>query len=180
MSAPKGNKNAKGNGGGPGRPPVYSARIPWIVCGLRERGATEREIAAVLGISDRTLRRWAAEHIEFSSALSVSNRAMVNRARQALFERAAGYSFETEKIFQYQGSIIRAKTLEHVPPDPTAALRILERLEPETWKERTEVEGKGSFSLADLVALSMADREAKARAATDPKLIEGDSKKIEK
>jgi hypothetical protein len=36
-----------------------------------------------------------------------------------------------------------------------------------------------SFSLADLVALSMADREAKARAAADAKLIEGDSKKVE-
>jgi hypothetical protein len=97
MPAPKCNQNAKGNRGGTGRPPVYTARIPGIVCGLRERGATGHEIANVLGISDRTLRRWAAERIEFSSALSVSNEAVVNRARQSLFERAAGYSFETER-----------------------------------------------------------------------------------
>jgi hypothetical protein len=107
MPAPKCNQNAKGNRGGTGRPPVYTARIPGIVCGLRERGATGHEIANVLGISDRTLRRWAAERIEFSPALSISNEAMVNRARQSLFERAAGYSFETEEIFQFQGEIIR-------------------------------------------------------------------------
>jgi hypothetical protein len=176
MSAPKGNQNARGNVGGTGRPPVYAARIPGIVCGLRERGATEREIAAVLGISDRTLRRWAAEHIEFSSALSVSNEAMVNRARQSLFERAAGYSFETEKIFQFQGKIIRAKTIEHVPPDTTAALRILERLDPDTWRERSATKVESTFSLADLVYMSMKDREP----PPEPKLIEGDVTKVER
>ena len=50
MSVPKGNR------GGTGRPPVYNAHIPNIVRGLGERGATEHEVADVLGISDRTLR----------------------------------------------------------------------------------------------------------------------------
>ena len=37
------------------------------------------------------------------------------------------------------------------------------------------MEGNGNpFSLADLVALSMVDRETKARAAAEGKLIEGD------
>jgi hypothetical protein len=62
---------------------------------------------------------------------------MVKRARESLFERAAGYTFESEKVFQFQGRIIRAKTVEHIPPDPTAALKILERLDPGTWRERT-------------------------------------------
>jgi transposase-like protein len=66
--------------GGTGRPPVYNARIPNIVRGFRERGATEHEIADILGISDRTLRQWRAQHIEFSAALNVSNEAMVKRA----------------------------------------------------------------------------------------------------
>jgi hypothetical protein len=176
MPAPKGNRNAKGNRGGPGRPPVYSARIPGIVCGLRERGGTEREIAAVLGISDRTLRRWAAEHIEFSSALSVSNETMVKRARESLFERAAGYSYESEKVFQFQGEIIRAKTIEHVPPDATAALRILERLDPDTWRERTGVDAKHTFNWAHMVELSMQRREREAEQA---KLIEAQANQAE-
>lgn len=119
---------------------------------------------------------WAAEHIEFSSALSVSNEAMVNRARQGLFERAAGYSFETDKIFQFQAEIIRAKTIQPVPPDPTAALRILERLDPDTWRERTEVDAKHTFNLADVVELSMHRRERKAEQA---KLIEAQANQAE-
>jgi hypothetical protein len=92
---------------------------------------------------------------------------MIKVARRGLFERAAGYTYESEKVFQFQGKIIRAKIIEHVPPDATAALKILERLDPEQWKERTEVENKGTFSLADLVALSMKSREGK--------LIEGET-----
>jgi Homeodomain-like domain len=169
MPAPKANQNAKGNRGGPGRPAVYNPQIPDIVRGLRERGATTWEIAEILNISPATLRQWKARHIEFCNALNVSTETMVKRARESLFERAAGYSFETEKVFQFQGEIIRAKTIEHVPPDATAALKILERLDPETWRERNETKVDHSFSLANLVALSMEQRARKAEAA---KLIE--------
>jgi transposase-like protein len=169
MPAPKGNQNAKGHVGTGGRPAIYNNRIPGIIKSLRERGATEHEIAEALDISPRTLRDWKASHIEVCAALDVGNEAMIRVARRGLFERAAGYTYEAEKVFQFQGQIIRAKTTEHVPPDPTAALRILERLDPEQWKERTEVEGKGTFSLADLVALSM---EHRARKAEQAKLIE--------
>jgi hypothetical protein len=55
MLAPKGNQNAKGNVGGTGRLPVYTPGS--FVASV----TTEREIAAVLGNSDRTLRRWATE-----------------------------------------------------------------------------------------------------------------------
>jgi Family of unknown function (DUF5681) len=78
-------------------------------------------------------------------------------------------------------------TLENVMDDPkappaarvTAATIVLDR----GWGRPTQsIEGKAeSFSLADLVALSMADREAKAQArAEEGKLIEGDVKKVEK
>jgi len=149
MPAPKGNQNAKGNSGG-GRPTRYNKSTPAIVRGLRERGATEREIAEILGISDRTLRQWRALHVEFCAALNVSNEVMVKRARESLYHRAVGYSFQSEKVFQSQGKIVRAKTTEHVPPDVTAALKILERLDPATWKERAELKHVGSGENGEL------------------------------
>jgi hypothetical protein len=64
--------------------------------------------------------------------------------------------------------------VEHVPPDPVAALKMLERLDPETWKERKEIETTGEFSLKRLLYLSMADREEAARlAAKQANVIEG-------
>ena len=42
------------------------------------------------------------------------------------------------------------------------------------------MQGESTFSLADLVTLSMADRKATARAAADANLIERDVKKVER
>jgi hypothetical protein len=49
----------------------------------------------------------------------------------------------------------------------------------DVWRDKRDVKGESTFSLADLVALSMKDREAKAR-AEESKLIEGDVKKVER
>jgi len=139
MPAPKGNKNALGNKGGKGRPRIYEPNIIPLVKRLVARGATTWEIAEALGVSQSTLRHWKWKHIELNRAFDISESDMIPRSKRSLFERAVGYTFESEKVFQYQGSIIRAKINEHVPPDPTAALKILERLEPDTWRDRSEV-----------------------------------------
>jgi Family of unknown function (DUF5681) len=77
-------------------------------------------------------------------------------------------------------------TLENIMDNPKAppaagvgaATTVLDR----GWGRPTQsIEGNVKpFSLADLVALSMADRDAKARAAADAKLIEGDVNKAER
>ena len=77
-------------------------------------------------------------------------------------------------------------TLENVMDDPRAppaarvgaAATVLDR----GWGRPTQsIEGNVKpFSLADLVALSMVDREAKARTLAEGKLIEGDVKKVER
>jgi hypothetical protein len=121
MPAPRGNTNAKGHVGAGGRPAIYDNRIPGIIRTLRARGCTEHEIPEILDVSPRTLRDWKAQHVEVSAALDVGNETMIQIARRSLFERAAGYTYEAEKVFLYQGELIRAKTREHVPPDATAA-----------------------------------------------------------
>jgi hypothetical protein len=89
-------------------------------------------------------------------------------ANLARLHRAVGYTFKSEKVFQFQGKVIYATIVEHVPPDTTAALKILERLDPDTWKERTEVKHEGEFSLYAVVQRSL---ELRAEAA---KQIEGE------
>ena len=48
----------------------------------------------------------------------------------------------------------------------------------DVWRDKKDVKGELTFSWADLVALSMKDREAKARA--EGKLIKGDVKEVER
>ncbi len=178
--APKGNKNALGNRGG-GRKPIYSAKLLPIVLGMASDGATDFEIAGRLGISKETLRWWRWEHVEFANAMKVGREAMVERAKASLFHRAVGYSFRSEKVFQSQGAIIRAPIIEHIPPDVTAAKMILQAYDTEdVWRDKRDVKGESTFSLADLIAMSWEQREAKRAAEAEGKLIESDGKKIEK
>jgi uncharacterized protein YjcR len=71
MPAPKGNQFAIGNRGGPGRKPIYSAKLLPIVKGMCEDGATDYEIAERLGISKETLRSWRFRYEEFRNAMTL-------------------------------------------------------------------------------------------------------------
>jgi transcriptional regulator with XRE-family HTH domain len=181
MPAPKGNKNAKGNRGGRGGAAqkfVYSQKLIPLVKLMVLHGATDKEIADAIGISRETLRWWRFEHVEFANGIRVTNEEMAEVARASLFRRAIGYTFECEKVFQFQGSIIRAATKEHVPPDVNAALRILQAYDREqVWREKTDAKVNNTFSLADLVALSMEQRARKA--AEQAKLIEAQANRPE-
>jgi hypothetical protein len=90
MPAPKGNRNAKGNRGGPGRTPVYSERLIPIVRTMALYGASDEEIADAIGISRETLRWWRHEHIEFANGTRVTDEEMAEAARTSLFRRAMG------------------------------------------------------------------------------------------
>ena len=137
MPAPKGNQHAKGNRGG-GRPTLYSPRYPKIVQGLCELGATDREIADKLDISVSTLNSWRATHVEFSDALTVGKEKADERVARALFNRAVGYSFDSEKVFHSNGIITRIATVEHVPPDPKAAMDWLKNRRKGEWSDKTD------------------------------------------
>jgi hypothetical protein len=106
-------------------------------------GATDAELAAAFGVDTTTIWRWQSSHEEFCNALTIGKAPADNRVARSLFQRAVGYTFDSEKIFSNQGVIVRAKTVEHVPPDPGAAkLWLCNRL-PEEWRDTSKVEVTG-------------------------------------
>ena len=60
-----------------------------------------------------------------------------------MFHKAVGYSFDSEKVFQFQGEVVRAKTREHVPPDTTAMIFWLKNRRPHDWREKMDVTTDG-------------------------------------
>ena len=62
-----------------------------------------------------------------------------------LFSRATGYPYETEKVFQQRGKVVRATITEHVPPDTTACIFWLKNRRPDlcdvTRQEQTGRDG---------------------------------------
>ena len=143
MPAPKGNKNAVGNKGG-GRPSSYKKEYAKAALKLYELGATDYEVAQSFGVSNATILNWQQQHVEFSEASRVGKAAADDRVERAFYHKAVGYTFESEKIFQFQGQVVRAKTLEHVPPDTQAAQFWLKNRRRDAWRDKTDHELTGA------------------------------------
>ncbi|WP_454917439.1 helix-turn-helix domain-containing protein [Xanthobacter sediminis] len=126
-----------------GRPTGYRAEFAAQAAKLCALGATDHELADFFGVDTRTIYRWKNVHEGFCQAVTCGKEMADERVERALFNRAVGYTFESEKVFQFQGEVIRAPTLEHVPPDPSAAKLWLTNRRPDRWREKQEHELSG-------------------------------------
>ena len=131
-----------------GRPGGYSEALLPVVVKACAQGATDEEIAQLLGVSTRTVYRWAAEHAKFRQALKVGKDAADDRVERSLFNRAVGYSFDSEKIVTVSdgkdGSHIeRIPIVEHVPPDTTAQIFWLKNRRKDAWRDKQDIEHTG-------------------------------------
>lgn len=138
---------------------------------LCELGATLFDLASFFDVATSTIKRWANMHPEFSAALVVGRASADDRVERSLYERAIGYSFESEKVFQFQGQIVRATTVEHVPPDPGAAMNWLKNRRGHEWRDKTEVIHKydpSSLSDDELARIATASGDGIALPAPMP------------
>jgi hypothetical protein len=126
-----------------GRPSKFKPEFVQQAEKLAALGATDREAAEFFGVDERTLNRWKHTEPGFCQSLNVGKETADARVVQSLYRRAVGYSFDSEKVFQFQGVIVRAETVEHVPPDTTAGIFWLKNRDPESWRDKSEVEVKG-------------------------------------
>ena len=106
-----------------GRPTTYRPEYAEQARKLCRNGATDREIADILGVCVRTFYRWRAEYDEFTEALKLGKEFADDRVERALYERACGYEYSDVKIFHPSGAkepVIVPITV-HVPADVGAA-----------------------------------------------------------
>lgn len=129
-----------------GRPSSYRDEFAKQAERLCELGATDMELADFFEVDIRTIYRWKHEHGDFCQAVKVGKDALDNRVERSLYQRAVGYSFNSEKIFHFQGHITRADCVEHVAPDPGAALNWLKNRRPEAWREKQEIDISGGVT----------------------------------
>ena len=103
--------------------------------------AGDREIADFFGVNEATLHRWKLVHPVFCESLKRTKEEVDAQVEQSLFRRAMGYSHKSEKVFQFQGQVIRAETVEHYPPDATSMIFWLKNRQPGKWRDRHDGEG---------------------------------------
>lgn len=98
--------------------PEYVAQVKKLAA----IGLTDIEIADVFGVSDRTLYRWKSEFADFAKAMKLGKKGPDDRVAASLFQRAVGYEIKVEKVFQHNGTVVRAESVEHIPGSVTAAI----------------------------------------------------------
>ena len=132
-----------------GRPASYKPEFARQAASLCKLGATDFELAQFFEVDTLTIQRWRNTHPEFCSAVIAGKDHADERVQRSLYNRAVGYTFESEKVFQFQGEIVRAKTVEHVPPDAGAAMNWLKNRRKDEWREKVdhELSGKGGAPL---------------------------------
>lgn len=137
-----------------GRPSRYKdtfAKQAEKLCAL---GATDEDLADFFEVSIRTIANWKTQHEDFLHALKGGKAQADDRVERSLYQRAVGYSFDSEKVFNNRGEIVRAKTREHCPPDVTAQIFWLKNRRPEDWRDKQEHEVKGQMVMTPIINLN--------------------------
>ncbi len=119
-------------------------------------GATDAEIARFFNVSVPTLSSWAAIHEDFGAALQKGGAVADATVERSLYQRAIGYSYESEKII---GEVIRAPIVVHVPPDVKAQIFWLKNRDPKNWRDRREVGMDGPMT-APRITSDMTPKQA--------------------
>jgi hypothetical protein len=130
-----------------GRPTRYKPEFAEEAQRLCDAGATDIELADAFEVDVSTIYRWRNSHPEFCEAVKAGKDAADDRVERSLYQRAVGYTFESEKVFQYQGEIVRAPLREHVPPDPGAGMNWLKNRRGEKWRDKHEFEHSGGVKV---------------------------------
>ncbi len=127
------------------RPSSYKPEYAEQAAKLCRLGATDADLADFFGVTTTTIWRWRGQHEAFCNSLKAGKDESDAHVERSLFQRAIGYSFDSVKIFQYEGEPVEVPYREHVPPDTTACIFWLKNRKPAEWRDRTEVVNRTSL-----------------------------------
>ena len=162
-----------------GRPSPFSPDLAAVAERLCRNGATDTEVAEVLGICVRTFYRWRARHDAFRAAIVLAKEAADDRVERALYQRAVGYDYRAEKVVCPRGGKpVAVAHRAHVPADVRAALHWLAIRRPQPWAGTTDASKPDIATIIAEARLRVArdsdmQREAASRAARHDREAEG-------
>jgi len=104
---------------------------------VAESGWTDKKIAEMLGVTERTLNNYKKDYPEFFQSLKRGKNIADGKVEIALYQRAVGYSYPDVHILR-DGTAI--PIIKHCAPDPTSMIFWLKNRQPERWRDKSEVE----------------------------------------
>ena len=132
-----------------GRPTKYKGQehdeLVYKLCLL---GATDKEMADILGVSESTLNLWKDTYSKFSESLTRGKVVADAEIAKSLYHRAKGYEHTETITATYQGQITDTMdVIKHYPPDTPAATLWLKNRQPDKWRDKVEVDQTNSGSI---------------------------------
>lgn len=111
--------------------------------GWARDGLTNVQIAANMGVAERTFTDWVARFPAISAALKKGKEPVDIQVENALLRRALGYDYEetTTEVEDLGGGRTKKhvrKVTKHVPADTTAQIFWLKNRKPKQWREKME------------------------------------------
>lgn len=126
-----------------GRPRKYGDETLERVYRLSLLGATDEQMAGILGVAVSTFYAWKNDFPQFSEAIKKGKEIADAEVAESMYNRARGYSHPEEKIFLHEGEPVRVQTIKHYPPDPTSGIFWLKTRHPDKWPEVHRIEATG-------------------------------------
>lgn len=124
-----------------GRKSAYKEEYNQLAENYALLGATDKEMADLFSVTERTLNQWKKDYPEFLQSLKKGKNIADANVASRLYNRAIGYDCKAIKFATSEGKITDSKEyIEHYPPDTTAAIFWLKNRQPEKWRDKKEVD----------------------------------------
>lgn len=129
----------------------------------RFMGATDDELAAYFGVTDRCIRLWKEKYPEFKAALTAGKNDADLEVAAKLYERATGYSHPDVDIKVIDGCIVETPLTKHYPPDTVACIFWLTNRQRGKWRRKPTEESHADIERA-IKELDRAKKELEVEA----------------
>ena len=141
-----------------------SSFIKWCPDRIREvyelclMGATDEDVASVMGVNINTVNLWKRTHPDFLIAMNNGKTLADARVAASLYKRAVGFTIKEIVVHMYRGEIIITPVDKYYPPDSWAAHKWLTVRQRTKWAEVNKTETTNTninISKFDLSALTV-------------------------
>jgi hypothetical protein len=173
-----------------GRPSEYKPEYCKMAEVFCRKGATDKELGELFGVSDTTINNWKNQHPEFLASLKNGKDIADNEVEKALYKRALGYKTTEKTVYktkkrknepehvEYDDDGELVEPLKETPPideleisrvdekekdvapDTTAGIFWLKNRRPDQWRDRREHKHEGSVEVKTIEQL-VKDKEGK-------------------
>ena len=148
------------------RPTKYDEKMNQQVYKLCLLGATDKQIADFLDISESTFNEWKKLYPILSESIKKGKEIADANVASKLYHRAIGYEHPETITASFQGQITdKMEVVKHYAPDPTAAIFWLKNRQPKQWRDKQEIESNNTNTNLNKDISNMSVEEIQAELA---------------